>query len=134
VRRLIVLLLIAALAGLAVPSAAGAASFDAHLKAPGHHPKAGKKWPIKVTVRGKRGNPIRAKAFYQYLFNGQIVATRYPSPHHPTTDHPLKFKGSYRDPIIWPKASIGYKLTFRVVVKAKGRGTVKLNYKVRVRR
>jgi hypothetical protein len=132
VRRLILLTLIAASVALIVPSAAGAASFDAHLKAPGHHPKAGKKWPINVTAE-KHGRPIKAKAFYQFVYNGQIVATRYPSPHGPTTDHPYSFRGSYRDPVIWPKRAIGIKLTFRVVVKAKHRGKVKLNYRVRVR-
>ena len=133
-RRRILLSLIAALAvALLAAPAVEAASFNASLKAPGHHPKAGKKWPIKVTARGKRGNPIRAKAYYKFIYNGQVVAVRYPSPHRPTRDKPWPFKGSFRDPIIWPKRAIGIKLTFQVVVKAKHRGKEKLNYKVRVR-
>lgn len=129
-RRLIVSL-IAGLAVLVAAPAAGAANFDAHLKAPGHHPEAGKKWPIKVTAE-KSGRPIKASAFYQFVFNGQVVSTQYPSPHGPPRDSPYKFKGSYSDPILWPKRAVGYKLTFRVVVRAKDRGTVKLNYRVRV--
>lgn len=131
-RRRILFSLIAVLALLVVAASAQAASFDAHLKTPGHHPKAGKDWPIKVTAE-KRGRAIKASAFYQFLYNGQVVSTQYPSPHGPPRHKPYKFKGSYKDPILWPKRAVGFKLTFRVVVRAKHRGKVKLNYRVRVR-
>jgi hypothetical protein len=46
--------------GLLVPaSVAEAASFVARLKAPGHHPKAGKRWTIKVSARTRSGKPVR---------------------------------------------------------------------------
>jgi hypothetical protein len=123
--------LIATLA-LIVPSGAHGADFVAKLDAPGHHPKAGERWPIKVTAKAS-GRPVKATAFYRFLYQGQVVSTQYPSPHAPPADSPYHFKGSYRDPIRWPKRAIGYPLTFQVVVHSKGRGTVKLNYKVRVR-
>jgi hypothetical protein len=113
-----------------VPSAE-AASFVATLKAPGHHPKAGKKWPIEVTARTKSGKAVHAKASYQFLFNGQVVATRYPF----KRTSPYPFKGKYRDrTFVWPARAVGYKLTLRVVVQTKSRGTRKLDYWVRVKR
>jgi hypothetical protein len=128
-------LIVLASGALLVPAApASAASFRAHLEAPGHHPKAGKNWTIKVTVRSPSGKALRATAFYQFLFNGQVVSTQYPSPHGPPRHKPYHFKGSYRDPILWPKRSVGYPLTFRVVVHVRHRGTKHLDYKVRVRR
>jgi hypothetical protein len=134
---------ILALGVLAPASVADAASFVARLKAPGHHPEAGKRWTIKVTARTRSGKPVRARAYYQFLYGGQVVSTQYPSPRSrpgacpgsdACRDSPYPFRGSYRDPtIIWPRRSVGYRLTFRVVVKAKKRGTRKLDYWVRVR-
>jgi hypothetical protein len=131
--------------GLLVPaSVADAASFVARLKAGGHHPKAGKRWPISVSARTRSGKPVRATAYYQFLYGGQVVSTQYPNPHarpgacpgaSGCRRSPYPFRGSFRDPtIVWPRRSVGYRLTFRVVVKSKGRGTKKLNYAVRVRR
>jgi hypothetical protein len=112
----------------AVPAAEGA-SFVATLKAPGHHPKAGKRWPITVTAKTKSGKPVRAKASYQFLYQGQVVATRYPF----KRSSPYPFKGKYRDrTFVWPARAVGYKLTLRVVVETKKRGTRNLDYWVRV--
>lgn len=133
-RRRTVLPALAAGALLVPTAPAAAASFRAHLKAPGHHPHAGRKWRIKVTVHSRSGRPLRASAYYQFLYAGQVVSTQYPSPHAPPRHTPYHFKGHYRDPIRWPKRSVGYPLTFRVVVKAGHRGTKHLDYKVRVRR
>jgi len=120
---------------LAVPvSTAEAASFVAGLRAPGHHPTAGKAWTIKVTARTRSGRPLRATAYYQFLYGGQVVSTQYPSPHAPPRHSPYPFKGSFKDPIVWPARAVGYRLVFRVVIHAKGRGTKKLSYSVRVRR
>src|SRR5690606_27209038 len=117
----------------------------ARLSAPTHTPKANKRWPITVTARTNSGKPLRAKATYQFLYNGQVVATRYPSPRanpnskcskQGTCRHsPYRFKGRMRDrTITWPRRAAGMRLTFRVVVVAKGRGKVNLDYAVRVRR
>jgi hypothetical protein len=135
----------AAAVGLLVPSSsADAASFVARLKASGHHPKAGKRWPIRVSARTRSGRPVRAKAYYQFVYGGQVVSTQYPNPHSRPgrcpggggcRTSPYPFRGSFRDPtIVWPRRAVGFSLTFRVVVKSRGRGTRKLNYAVRVRR
>jgi hypothetical protein len=74
-----------------------------------------------------------------------VVATRYPSPHADprskcskagTCRHsPYPFRGGFRDgTFTWPARSVGVALTFRVVVIVKGKGTVNLDYAVRVRR
>jgi hypothetical protein len=141
--RLIVV--VAALAALALAGPASAAPFVATLKAPSHHPKANRLWPITVTARTRSGTALRATATYQFVFNGQVVATRYPSPHADprskcskagTCRHsPYPFRGGFRDgTFTWPARSVGVALTFRVVVIVKGKGTVNLDYAVRVRR
>ena len=136
-KRHLIALLVATAVAVAAPSAE-ASGFVAHLQAPNHHPKAGKLWYIRVSATTASGRPLRAVAFYQFLYAGQVVATRNPSPNKPRDENggprPWAFKGSYRDGILWPKRSVGIPLTFRVVVKAKGYGTRKLNWKVVVRR
>jgi hypothetical protein len=140
-----VLVAVLAAVGLLVPaSVADAASFVARLKALGHHPKAGKRWPIKVSARTSSGKPVRASAYYQFLYGGHVVSMQYPSPGSlpgqcpgggGCRHSPYPFRGSYRDPtIVWPRRAAGYRLTFRVVVKSKKRGTRKVSYSVRVRR
>jgi hypothetical protein len=127
--------LILAAALLAPASPASAASFVATLKAPTHHPKAGKHWTITVSARTRSGHKLHATAVYKFLYQGQVVSTQYPSPHHPGARHsPYRFYGSYRDPIPWPARAVGQPLVFRVVVSVRGRGTRTLNYAVRVRR
>lgn len=128
-RRRTALPLLAAGALLVPTAPAAAASFNPHLKAPGHHPTAGKKWTIRVSA----GKGVRATAYYQFLYGDQVVSTQYPSPHGPARHKPYRFKGHYRDPIKWPKRSVGYPLKFRVVVAARGE-TKHLDYKVRVQR
>ena len=131
-------LAVALCATFLLASAAPAEAFVAHLKAPSHHPKAGKPWRIKVTARTRSGRAIHAKASYKFLFHGQAVATRYPSPHNKGCPNrgerhkPWSFKGSYRDTICWPKRSVGIRLKFRVLVKAQHHKK-HLDYKVRVK-
>jgi hypothetical protein len=126
---------IALLVPLASAPAASAASFKATLKAPNHHPKAGTtNWVITVTAKSNSGKAIKATAFYQFIFNGKVVSTQYPAPNGGTRHSPWSFKGSYRDAILWPARAAGINLTFRVVVKAKGKGTRNLDWAVRVRR
>jgi hypothetical protein len=120
------------------PSPAAAAAFVATLKAPNHHPTAGKLWNITVSAKSNSGRSLRATAYYEYYYSGQKVATRNPSPWDPKDSsggpRPYSFRGSYRDGILWPKRSIGIPLTFRVVVKVKGLGARKLDWKVVVRK
>jgi hypothetical protein len=137
-RRRLLILLATVLAMAAVvfsPAApASAASFRAHLKASGHNPTANKPWPITVTVRSASGKALRATAFYEFLFNGQVVSTQYPAPKGGTRHSPLAFTGKFSDTLVWPARSVGMPLTFRVVVAVKGSGKKNLDYKVRVKR
>src|SRR6188472_3889729 len=133
-------------AALLVPAAsAQAAPFRAKLKAPTHSPKAGKLWPITVTVRSSSGKALRATATYQFVYNGSVVATRYPSPHADPNSKcskagtcrksPYPFRGRLRDgTFTWPARAVGLGLTFRVVVVVEGKGRVNLDYAVRVHR
>ena len=145
-RRALAATLLAALALLAVAGSASAATpFVATLKATTHSPKANAAWPITVTVRSHSGRSLRATATYQFVYNGQVVATRYPSPkadlhskcnQEGTCRHSAyPFTGRLRDPTVtWPARSAGIALEFRVVIKVKGLGTRNLDYSVRVRR
>jgi hypothetical protein len=145
-RRALAAALLAALALLAVAGSASAATpFVATLKATTHSPKANAAWPITVTVRSHSGRSLRATATYQFVYNGQVVATRYPSPkadlhskcnQEGTCRHSAyPFTGRLRDPTVtWPARSAGIALKFRVVIKVHGLGTRNLDYSVRVRR
>jgi hypothetical protein len=124
---------------------AQAAPFVAKLKAPTHSPKANRLWPITVTARTESGKALRATATYQFVYNGSVVATRYPSPRaNPKSacskagtcrKSPYPFRGRMRDgTFTWPARAAGVGLTFRVVVVVKGKGRVNLDYAVRVRR
>jgi hypothetical protein len=124
---------------------AQAAPFVATLKAPTHRPKADRLWPITVTARTSSGKALRATATYQFVYNGSVVATRYPSPHADPKSacskagtcrkSPYPFRGRLRDgTFTWPARAAGVDLTFRVVVVVKGRGRVNLDYAVRVHR
>jgi hypothetical protein len=133
-RLIAVLVVLGVLAS--APASSQAASFRAHLSAPTHTPRAGKVWRITVSARTNSGRPLRATAFYQFLYGGRVVSTQYPDPGHPPgrRHSPYSFFGSYSDPIRWPRRAVGYRLTFRVVVRVRGRGTRYLSYWVRVRR
>jgi hypothetical protein len=135
-----------AIAALLVAAApAQAAPFAATLKAPNHHPKAGTFWPITVTARTSSGKALRATATYQFVFNGSVVATRYPSPKADPKSKcskegtcrktPYPFRGRMRDATFtWPARAVGIDLTFRVIVVVEGKGRVNLDYAVRVHR
>ncbi len=123
------LLIPAVLATLALvaPSSAAANGIRVHMHAAGHHPVAGKKWPIKVIVKKRHGRHkarVSGKVKYNFLLGSEKVASR---PGH-------RFKhGTYHDKLVWPKAAVGHKLKLRVVVKTKhGRGAA--TWWVRVRK
>jgi hypothetical protein len=99
-----------------------------------------------VTVTCYAGSrALRATATYQFVLGGQVVATRYPSPKADpnsacskagTCRHsPYPFTGRmYDGTFTWPRRAVGASLTFRVVVRVRGRGTYNLNYAVTVHR
>jgi len=131
------LITIAVAAGMLIP-ASSAGAFVATLKAPTHTPTAGKPWPIKVGAHRSNGHKLRAHAFYQFIFSGNVVQSCAPKPHKPHAQKcndgksakPWHFHGGYRDVIIWPRKSIGYPLTFRVVIHARHLGTKHVDYPV----
>ena len=65
-------------AALAVPAVAAAPPFKATLKTPKTQPKVGKLWDITVTAKSNAGRPLRASAYYQFVFNGQVVVDPVP--------------------------------------------------------
>jgi hypothetical protein len=140
-------LLAAVAVALLAPAAPAAAAPCpvAHLSAPTHHPKAEARWPITVTCRTRSGKGIRATATYQFVYNGQVVATRYPSPKaNPnsacskagTCRHsPYPFTGRLRDTTFtWPRRAVGIPLKLRVVIRVRGKGSMNLDYAVKVHR
>lgn len=145
-KRLCPALFAVVLAAVLIPSAsAAAAPCVAHLHAPTHHPKAGKRWPVTVTCRTPSGRAVRATATYQFIYGGQVVHTAYPSPNaNPnsacsragTCRHsPYPFNGRMYDPtFIWPRRAVGFPLKLRVVVRVRGKGSVNLDYAVTVHR
>ena len=54
-------------------TAASAQAFVAALQAPTHRPHAGKRWPIKVSAHRKNGKRLHASAYYQFVYQGQVV-------------------------------------------------------------
>jgi hypothetical protein len=134
-RGLVIGLLTAAAIALGAPSAVAAAPFVAKLKAPSTSPKVNKNWTITVSARTRGGNALKATAFYQFLFNNQVVSTQYPSPGKKagSSSKPYVFTGSYKDPLRFPARAVGIPLTLRVVVRVAGKGAVKLDESVRVR-
>jgi hypothetical protein len=129
--RLALLLSLGALAAL--PSTASAAcSWSAHLAAPTHRPKAGKRWPVKVTTSLE---DVRTSAYYAFVFGNRVVAKREINPRSSAPGKKrFHFRGGFRDPTVtWPKRSTGIPLTFRVVLHNRC-GTKKLDYKVVVQK
>ena len=103
-------------------------TFRARLFGSGHHPRAGRAWRIRITVRSTAGHALSASIFYQFLFGGQIVACR--SVTAPGRPH---FRGTFRDVIRWPRRSAGVPLTLRAVVRTR-KGLRNLDYAINVRR
>jgi hypothetical protein len=134
--RTLVILAASAVALLLPAAAASAAAVKATLDAPNHSPKGGgQNWDITVTARSNSGKPLRATARYEFYFDGQRVSTQYPNPGHPKGGtKPYRFRGSYKDTILWPPTAVGHPLTFRVVVSVAGKGSVNLDWKVKVHR
>jgi hypothetical protein len=144
-KRVLLLSMFSAVALLVPTAPAEGASFVARLRASGHHPEAGKSWPIRVSARTRSGRPLRARAHYEFYFRGRKVSTQYPNPgtrpgrcrvgRRGCRRSPYPFRGSFTDrSIVWPARAVGIRLTFRVVVRVRGRGTRRLDYWVRVRR
>ncbi len=133
----IALLTAAALAVLAAPASAGTVSsrsgpLSATLHAGTHHPRANRKWPVRVTATWN-GRSVRAGAYYQFLYNGQQVSKQAVcgTGIAGCNNWGFKFTGSYRDTLVFPNRAVGFPLVVRVVVSAYGR-TVYVPYSIQV--
>jgi hypothetical protein len=85
-----------------------------------NHPNCKQLWPVTVTA-SYNGKPARATAYYQFLYNNQLVGTQYPfsstrrNPHN----HKWSFYGSFYDNTFGPfgARAVGYTLYVRAVVQ-----------------
>ncbi len=113
---------------LLVAPALAAPPFKATFWAPTHTPKVNTRWPYRVTATDLHGKPIAAKLTVQVVdpFGG-VHAVQFYANTKNVVNHP--FVGTFKDAVKWPPESRGFKLTLRLIVKAKG-GTVTLLYKV----
>lgn len=121
----------APLVALAALALAAPPPFRATLAAPTHTPKTGVRWEWSVRVTDDAGKPIRARITAQVVdpFGGVHPVERGGT----TRDIvDLPFVGTFRDFAIWPRESRGFRLVFRVTLKAKG-ATRRLEYPVRPR-
>jgi hypothetical protein len=115
-------------ASLASPTASPSVSWTAKLTAPGHHPKARKRWPVKIVAKTEGGKPVSGTVQYNFLFGGQVVQVRSCLDHGNT---PCKFKGTYKDVLHFPRRAIGHPLTLRFIVKTRF-GTKNIDYAITV--
>jgi hypothetical protein len=98
--------------------------------APTHSPKADKIFPIRMTVKTSAGKPVSGgHVFYQFLFQGQVVACRNVG----KPGVPYLRKGVFTDDLAWPQRAVGYELTLRLVVRAKS-ALANVDYKIKVRK
>ena len=114
------------------PPPAPAARFRATLSAPTHTPPVGAgKWWYVVRATDAQGKPLRARLTVQVV---DPLGTAHVAEVGTSTRKLLNypFTGRYRDFTQWPAASQGYRLTFRVIVKAHGSART-LTYWVRPR-
>lgn len=97
----------------------------ATLTAANHTPIVGRNWPYSVRVTDAAGHPLSGRVRVQFAFGGRVVGTDRP-PVHPLKD------GRWHDLLKFPRASVGFPLTFQVVVHT-GAGSVTLNWPVSVK-
>src|SRR5919198_1367621 len=130
-RRQLVAVVVALVLAVLVASPASAARdappksrLVARLYAPTHRPKAGMRWPIRITVRDGGGHAVRGTVRYAFLYQGEVVLRQ-----DPKVDR--TFVGVFRDRhLAWSKRTIGLALTFRAVVDTK-LGQANLDYPVK---
>jgi hypothetical protein len=120
------------LAALAFPLVAGAATpFRATFTASTHTPRVNAKWFYTVRVTDLNRTPIRATITSQIVDPyGGVHAVEFGCCKRFVTNRP--FTGVFRDYVRYPSESQGFRLTFRVIVKALG-GRRVLTYWVKSR-
>ena len=113
------------------PVAPRAQAFRVSLSAPTHHPRVGPRWWYVVRATDLEGRPLQARLTAQVVDPlGTAHPTTVGTSKRKLVDYP--FKGRYRDFAQWPAAARGFRLTFRVIVKAVG-GARTLTYWVEPR-
>jgi hypothetical protein len=123
--------LAAVLLALAIgPSASGASGLTVAFSASTHAPRVNAKWFYTVRV-SRGGKPLRATVTSQVVDPyGGVHPVPFGCCTRSVTNHP--FTGVFRDYAKFPPESQGFKLTFRVIVRAAGAKRV-LTYWVRPR-
>jgi len=118
-RPLLLSTLLAAALALALAGPAGACTFSATLSTPGHHPKANKRWPVRINLNHK----LKTYVTYDFYFRGRHVEHT----HYPFYNHHYHFDdGSFVDrTFTWPKRSIGIPLVVKFGLRNRcGRKTI----------
>jgi hypothetical protein len=119
-RRLVVTAALVMVCSAPAWSATGAA-FRATFVGGGHTPPINTRWPYTVKVTDAKGKPLAARITAVVIDPiAQVHPVEFFANKKTVTNYPIK--GTFRDAIIWPPESGGYKLTFRVTVRV---GTAK---------
>ena len=102
-----------------MPTAAAAPAFKATFTASTHTPKVNAKWFYVVRAIDLHGKPVKARITSQILDPyGGVHAVQFGATKKLIINRP--FSGVFRDYVQFPPESQGFKLTFRVIVKALG--------------
>jgi hypothetical protein len=104
-----------ALAVAAAAVAFVAAGVKVTLTAAGHTPKVGTRWPYSVHAT-VNGHPAKGRLTAQVV---DPLGTAHPVQYGTTTKFVTNwpFTGTFHDFLIWPKASRGVPVTFRMTVR-----------------
>jgi hypothetical protein len=102
----------------AVLALAGGSAVKVSLTAPTHAPRINVRWPYSVrATRG--GKPVTARITVQLVDPiGGVHPVQLGSSTKNITN--LRFRGVFRDYVIWPAESRGFPLKLRVIVVGKG--------------
>jgi len=109
-----------AIALLAVPLAGAATGIKATLRAPASQPVVDVKWPYSIKVTDLKGKPVKGTFTGVVIdpFGGVHPNDYGPSePEVPLTNWPIR--GTFRDYMIFPPSSRGFKLTLKWTIKVK---------------
>jgi hypothetical protein len=100
----------------------------ARLIAPTHSPKVNAKWRYTVRLTDRRGRPLAGKLTVQIVDPlGTAHAVQFDETKQNITNRP--FQGVFRDYAQFPPDARGFRLTFRVRVRA-AKGRLEITYAV----
>jgi hypothetical protein len=120
---------------LAAPATPATPVVKATLKTGTPTPVVDESWRWTVTVKNRKGKPIRAKMKLQILLGTLVVGCWKGKEITQCTGAKagtwIAFRGKKTGTLTWPLASVGSKLTFQAIVVAGGK-TLRLRAPVRV--